>query len=59
MNKETLVPGLLGVLIGIILTLLIAPMWVGKMGYINYSMMGEKQVMGSRFPFYRTNDSSS
>jgi len=47
MNKETLVPGLLGVLIGIILTLLIAPMWVGKMGYINYSMMGEKQVMGS------------
>jgi len=39
MNKQTLVSGLVGVLIGLVLSLLITPMWSGTMGYRN-SMMG-------------------
>ncbi|MDP2788450.1 MAG: DUF305 domain-containing protein [bacterium] len=52
-NKETLVPGLVGVAIGIILMLVFAPTWGGMMGYRN-SMMGTtdktsqgNQMMGS------------
>ncbi len=39
MNKEVINSGLAGLLIGVILSLLLAPMWGGMMGYRN-SMMG-------------------
>ena len=39
MNKEALVSGLVGVVIGVILTWLFAPTWGGMVGYRN-SMMG-------------------
>lgn len=45
MKNETLVPGLVGVVIGIILTLVFAPMWGGMMGYRN-SMMGPNNITG-------------
>ena len=45
MNKETLVSGLVGVVIGIILMWLFAPWWVGMMGYRN-SMMGTNNIIG-------------
>ena len=45
MNKETLISGLVGVLIGITLTWLFAPWWGGMMGYRN-SMMGPNNTTG-------------
>src|SRR3989344_1840835 len=45
MNKETLVSGLVGVVIGIILMWLFAPWWVGMMGYRN-TMMGINNITG-------------
>jgi len=46
MNKENLVLGLAGVVIGIIIAFLIFPTWGGMMGYRN-SMMEGNQIMGS------------
>jgi len=46
MNQETLVSGLVGVIIGIVLSVALLPTWGGMMGY-NNSMMGQNQVMGS------------
>jgi len=46
MKKETLVSGLVGVLIGIVFTLLANQMWGGMVVYTN-SMMGANQIMGS------------
>lgn len=40
MNNETLIAGLIGILIGIVLTWLLAPVWVGMMGYS--PMMGTR-----------------
>jgi len=44
MNKETLISGLIGVIIGGVIILLIAPMWGGMMGYRN-SIMGGNQMI--------------
>jgi len=46
MNQETLISGLVGVIIGITLSVALFPMWGGMMGYGNY-MMGKNQVLGS------------
>ncbi len=57
MSKETLVSGLVGVLIGIIFTWLFLPWWGGMMGYPN-SMMesnnisGGNQMMGAVDPHF-------
>ena len=45
MNKETLVSGLVGVFIGIVLAWLFAPAWSGMMGYGN-PMMGPNNITG-------------
>jgi len=53
MTKENLLSGSVGVIIGIILTLLFAPMWGGMMGYRNsmmepgYNTPGGNQMMGA------------
>lgn len=43
MNKETLTAGAIGLVVGIVLTLVIAPMWGGRMGFMTKgdSMMRE------------------
>ena len=46
MKKETLLSGLIGVFIGILLVPLFMPMWNGMMGYRN-SMMGGNQMSAS------------
>ena len=45
MNKETLLSGLVGLVIGIILMWFFAPWWGGMMAYRN--MMGINNIMGS------------
>ena len=47
MNKDIVVPGLVGAFIGIVFTVFASPMWGGTMGYTN-SMMGfGKSMRGS------------
>ena len=47
MNKETLMPGLVGGLVGFVLAMLIAPAWGGMTGYRGF-MMGPTDISGSQ-----------
>ena len=46
MKTETVVSGLAGVLIGVVLTLVLAPAWGGMMGSRNFMMGGNRMTAG-------------